>query len=90
MTRETAERIAESVARGDMQTARELFENDGYTVVAYKSLIVVRNPNGAHAVIAPYMRRETLSVVFQRIEPDIELETDRTGCRECPERHFTG
>jgi len=90
MTRETAERIAEAVARGDLQTARELFENDGYTVVPYKSLIVVRNISGAHAVITPYMRRETLRVVFQRIAPDIELETDRTGCRECPERHFTG
>ena len=90
MTRETAERIAEAVARGDLQTARELFENDGYTVIPYKSLIVVRNISGAHAVITPYMRRETLSTIFQRIAPDIELETDRTGCRECPERHFTG
>jgi len=90
MTRETAERIAEAVARGDLQTARELFENDGYSVVPYKSLIVVRNISGAHAVITPHMRRETLSAVFQRIAPDIELETDRTGCRECPERHFTG
>ena len=90
MTREIAERIAEAVERGDLETARELFENDGYTVIPYKSLIVVRNISGAHAVIAPHMRRETLSTIFQRIEPDIELETDRTGCRECPERHFTG
>jgi hypothetical protein len=90
MTRETAERIAEAVARGDLQTARELFENDGYIVADFKSLIVVRNPNGAQAVIAPHMRRETLGIVFQRIAPGIELETDRTGCHECPERHFTG
>ena len=90
MTRETAERIAEAVARGDLQTARELFENDGYTVIPYKAFIVVRNLSGAHAVIAPHMGRGTLRIVFQRIAPSIELETDRTGCHECPERHFTG
>jgi hypothetical protein len=90
MTREIAERIAEAVERGDLQTARELFENNGYAVVPFKAFIVVRNPSGAHAVIAPHMRRHTLSTVFQRIAPGIELETDRSGCRECPERHFTG
>jgi len=90
MTRETAERIAEAVARGDLQTARELFENNGYTVIPYKSLIVIRNLSGAQAVIAPHMRRETLRMVFQRIAPHIELETDKSGCHECPERHFTG
>jgi len=90
MTRETAERIAEAVARGDMQTARELFENNGYTVIPFKSLIVVRNLNGAQAVIAPHMRRVTLQGIFQRIAPGIELVANRSGCRECPERHFTG
>jgi hypothetical protein len=90
MTRETAERIAEAVAHGDLQTARELFENNGYTVTSYKSFIVVRNPNGAHAVIAPHMKRHTLHGIFQRIAPGIELETDKSGCHECPERHFTG
>ena len=90
MTREIAERIAEAVERGDLQTARKLFENNGYTVAPFKALIVVRNPDGAQAVITPHMRRQTLQVVFQRIAPHIELETDKRGCRECPERHFTG
>jgi hypothetical protein len=90
MTHETAERIAEAVARGDLQTARELFENNGYTVTPYTAFIVVVSPNGTHAVITPHMRRETLSIVFQRIAPGIELKTDKSGCHECPERLFTG
>jgi hypothetical protein len=90
MTHEIAERIAEAVERGDLQTARELFENNGYTVVPFKAFIVVRNLSGAQAVITPHMRRQTLQQVFQRIAPGIELVADRSGCRECPERHFTG
>ena len=90
MTRETAERIAEAVARGDLPTARELFQHHGYTVTSHSAFLVVSNPRGTRAVITPHMTRHTLRMIFRRLDPTIELPANPSGCHECPERAFPG